>query len=50
MSNLLDRLTDDDLKKNTERFVVKIKSPGIGSLTEFKNGTFSFNSLIPIPQ
>lgn len=27
MSNLLDRLTDDDLKKNTERFVVKIKSP-----------------------
>ena len=50
MSNLLDRLTDDDLKKNTERFAVKIKSPGIGSLTEFKNGTFSFNSLIPIPQ
>lgn len=40
MSNLLDRLTDDDLKKNTERFAVKIKSPGIGSLTEFKKWYF----------
>ena len=50
MSNLLDRLTDEDLKKNTERVAIKIKSPGIGALVEFKNKTFSFNSLIPTPQ
>ena len=50
MSKLLDRLTDNDLKRNTEQITVKVKSQGIGNLAEFKNGMFSFNSLIPIPQ
>lgn len=50
MDFILDKFTDEELKKKTEHTFIKIKTPEISKLSEFRNGTFTFNSLIPIPQ
>lgn len=50
MSNVLDRLTNEELKHNTDKIDVQIQAEGIKELEEFSKGTFNFTSLIPIPQ
>ena len=45
MSNVLDRLTNEELKHNTDKIDVQIQAEGIKELEEFSKGTFNFTSL-----